>query len=504
MKTIIKKIFSFPFYPIAFGAYPALALLAENMGQVNFDAAIRSILVSMAVSAILFVALRLVTRDWRKAAITLLLWLVVFFFYGHVYATINEKYPDFNLTPWALIIAWILLIGLTIVALKTSPSAEGWNAIALGLVIYSIWQVNLKSAPRDVHALGSEKAPIQNDLARPTHPPDVYYIILDMYTRQDLLAQAYKYDNSGFIRELEKRGFYVAQCSQSNYVRTELSLGSSLNMQYLPELNDTFTPDNIGRLVLWDSLKHGAVRYNFESMGYKTINFATGFAWNELTDADRFISPPAITSGLSDFEGLFLRATMARHAQDWGWIDAELVSAQIYRDRFNSIFDNMDNMARMSEPTFAYIHVISPHPPFVYDANGNETYPPDYWNEQRLYPSNLFRKGYIAQLRHLNKKILEAIDTLQSESETPPIIILQGDHGPWMQPRNNKFWILNAYYLPGHAEKLYPTISPVNTFRLIFDEYFGGKYDMLKDESYYSPVPNLYKFSAEPYPCNSK
>lgn len=62
-------------------------------------------------------------------------------------------------------------------------------------------------------------------------------------------------------------------------------------------------------------------------------------------------------------------------------------------------------------------------------------------------------------------------------------------------------WILNAYYLPGHAEMLYPRVSPVNTFRLVFNAYYGGSYDILDDVSYFSPVPHLYEFSEVPNRC---
>ncbi|MCJ7436030.1 MAG: hypothetical protein MUO77_21340, partial [Anaerolineales bacterium] len=82
--------------------------------------------------------------------------------------------------------------------------------------------------------------------------------------------------------------------------------------------------------------------------------------------------------------------------------------------------------------------------------------------------------------------------------------ILQGDHGPWLQPKAERLWIFNAYYFPGHKDVLYPTISPVNTFRLVFNTYFGGKYDMLEDISYFSPVPKLYEFSEVPYTCPDK
>ena len=97
--------------------------------------------------------------------------------------------------------------------------------------------------------------------------------------------------------------------------------------------------------------------------------------------------------------------------------------------------------------------------------------------------------------------MLEAVDTLLAESETPPIIIFQGDHGPWLQPREKRMWIFNAYYLPENNDKLYSKITPVNTFRLVFNTYFGGKYDMLEDVSYFSPVPKLYNFSEIPNKC---
>ena len=45
--------------------------------------------------------------------------------------------------------------------------------------------------------------------------------------------------------------------------------------------------------------------------------------------------------------------------------------------------------------------------------------------------------------------------------------------------------ILSAYYLPDkEISGLYPSISPVNTFRLIFNLYFGTSHTLLPDESY--------------------
>ena len=82
------------------------------------------------------------------------------------------------------------------------------------------------------------------------------------------------------------------------------------------------------------------------------------------------------------------------------------------------------------------------------------------------------------------------IDKIIANSSQPPIIILQADHGPAsmldQESLDNtnikeRMAILNALYLPGDGDKgLYPSITPVNTFRIIFNHYFGTNYSLLK------------------------
>jgi hypothetical protein len=496
LKHMVGRWFSIPWYPIVFGAYPALALMAINVGQIKIDAGSRALLVCVVSAAVLFLLLRLIFRDWNRAAFLSALWMALFFSYGHVHIMLTKELKDVEFERWFMI-GWGVLAVLAVWWAVSKPPASPvtLNVIALGLAITSLWQISSGVQQGGVHRVAAENAPIQEDLVRPESPPDVYYFILDSYGREDLLWRAYRYDNNPFIEGLRERGFYVAECSQSNYIRTELSVGSSLNMLYLQDLDPAFEPESIKRRVLWDSLKHSAARYNFESMGYKTVAFGTGFAWSDLDDSDVFYTPPPFSAGMTEFETLFMQTTLARHAQDLGWVDADAIMGQNFRDRTMLVFDRMDDIARMNEPTYAYIHVISPHPPFVFGPDGEPTYPPDFWNEDREYPADSYAEGYQNQLTFLNRKVLEAVDTILAESDTPPIIILQGDHGPWHQPRDRRMWILNAYYLPGHQDKLFSKISPVNTFRYIFNAYFGGNYDMLPNVSYFSPVPKLYEFS---------
>ena len=503
----MKKILLSPWYPLFFAAYPVLALLAYNMGQIKYPAGIRPLLLSVAAALLLFVILRLAYRSWHRAAFATALLVVLFYTYGQVYDQASKKWKSTHLTAWLLGL-WILLVALVLVlaSLRKADYAKlalSLNVVSFALVAYSAWQVidwSLSSQPK----VSAQHASLETlSLAGIPDPPDIYYFILDSYGSAGLLQDAYGYDNHAFVQYLQKAGFYVADCSQSNYGRTEISLGSSLNMDYLQNLDDTFIPSNIDRTHLWNDIRYNAVRLDLSQAGYKTVAFATGFAFTELDDADVYISPSLFGSEMTGFETLLLRTTPARHLEDWGVVNLDEIDGQRYRERFSLVFDSMDRLAHMPGPKFVFVHVVSPHPPFVFGPDGSPTDPAKFLNADKLYPAGLYAQGYQNQVTNLNRYLETAVSKLIAESATPPVIVLQGDHGPWIQTGSNQFKILNAYYLPGHEDKLYPTISPVNTFRLILDTYLGAKYPLLDDISYYSPTPNLYKFSVVPNPCSS-
>lgn len=510
MKRRLASIFRIPWYPLAFAAYPPLALLLNNISEMRVSGGLRSIAACLLLTTALTGLLRLLYRNWQRAAFAAWALLLLFFTYGHVLDSLAKQFEDRPLQPWF----WILWSLLALAALlwaarrktRFEKAAPALNVIALGLALFTSAQVTWFSVPRrSPDASADEFAPLQTlQVSEGETPPDIYYIILDSYGRSDLLKQKFDYDNSQFLDNLRQMGFYVADCAQSNYNRTDVSLASSLNLDYLQNLSAEYQPPSQGRRTLWASINNSAVRYMLEEAGYTSVAFATGFAWSEVDGSDVFLTPNSLGLSMTSFEVLLMRTTPARHLEEAGLLNLAELDGQHYRERTQFILDEMDDLARMPGPKFVFIHIIPPHPPFVYAPDGSFTDPAPFLNEDQRYTFESYTLGYRNQVEYITGQIETAVRTLLAESSQPPIIVLQGDHAPWLQTGNGKFLILNAYYLPGHTDLLYPTISPVNTFRLIFNAYFGAQYELLPDTSYYSPIPNIYEFEEYPNPCVGK
>jgi hypothetical protein len=170
-------------------------------------------------------------------------------------------------------------------------------------------------------------------------------------------------------------------------------------------------------------------------------------------------------------------------------------------------FDKLSLLPSIKSPNFAYAHFLVTHPPYVFDENGNFLTP-----EKASQRSD--RENFLTQIVFINKKMKALISKLQSDSDPQPIIVVQSDEGPYPQPQNRiitfkgfdwgsasnthireKMGILNAYYLPNvNTDALYPSITPVNSFRIIFNLYFGTELELLPDESYVSDTCHIYKF----------
>jgi hypothetical protein len=321
--------------------------------------------------------------------------------------------------------------------------------------------------------------------------PDIYYIILDGYGRADALEEIYGYDNSAFIDFLSSRGFYMASQSQSNYIHTAISLTSSLNMSYYQGF-----PDFQIRYPIFQRLiSESQARIFLKKQGYRFVSFATPTYFSNIPDADTFLTFSKVDSHSAYLESQIMPGSLAAIPLEAGLISP---GGQSYRDfqlQVVDTFDKLGNLPTLPGQKFVFAHIMLPHPPYVFNQNGPIT-PDKPYILMGFTNSAESRIEYINQLIYLNSLLEKAIDAILKSSPTPPVIILQGDHGPGtyftskskdLTCLKERVSILNAYYLPGFDHNLlYTTITPVNTFRLVFNQYFGTQFNLLVDKTYYS------------------
>ena len=197
---------------------------------------------------------------------------------------------------------------------KLELLSQTLNIVALVAVALPVLQISVDYL-QESRAAAPEQSNAAQDLriSGDMPAPDIYYIILDAYSRDDILKDFYDFDNSSFLNNLTSLGFYVARCSQSNYAQTQLSLASALNMDFINALGGEFcrTDQRVGMPGL---IKRSAARRLLEDLGYKMVAFETGYYWTQVEDADVYLSPKSstaslldVTGGLNSFESLLIK-----------------------------------------------------------------------------------------------------------------------------------------------------------------------------------------------------
>ncbi len=490
-----------PLYPILFAIFPVLSLAAYNVEQISLNVVPRPLLASLLFGVILFGLARLVLRDWYRAALVALAALFLFFAYGQVYNLLEDTtlagmsiFRHRTLLPlFGILFATIFFL---ILRLRQPARFTLWlNLLSIFLLIYPVLHISLSAfqqgaADRSVRVSHHQAAASSNR-------PNVYYIILDAYGRADVLKKLLGYDNSEFLKALRQRGFYVADCSQSNYGYTEFSLTSSLNFDYLDHLDVAYSRDN--RVAL---LQHSAIRSVLESNGYKIVAFPTGFPFTEWRDADMYLDFDHPVTSLTEFESLVLDTTVLRVITDVQVPNqADASQKDLRRLRVFSLLEKIKKLPGTQGNLFVFAHLVVPHFPYSFGPNGEPT---PYHGKDATYQETA--AAYAGQVQFINKEILKVVDALQKDSKVPPVIIIQGDHGPLpdlAKDGTQRMPIMNAYYLPGiQMDKvLYPSITPVNSFRVVLNSYFGQNLPLLKDQSLFAPLEDRNDYQLIPNTC---
>jgi hypothetical protein len=494
-------------YPLLFAAWPVLFLYARNVGETPIEEAVRLLTYNVAIGAAVFGVLAVVLRDARRAGMASSALILGLLLWGHVRNLAGD--PTWLLPLWLLVVVLCVAgaVRLRSGLGEATTILTGVSVVLVALSLLTIWQAKapaFASAPASIPT-PTDLEPRVGPWSEVGDPRDIYYLIFDRYPSEKNMRAHLGYDNHAFTANLQRRGFYVAPDSTANYLKTAASLSSSLNLRYLDDMPQRYGPDTGNLLPMYELLRNHQLGNILKRRGYEYVHIG---AWWDGTQHSPQADANLGYDQTSDFEIAWWETTLLSEV---GQRPSQMSGDEQRRVHYDGAlrqFKALRTAMAKPGPTFTFAHILLPHEPFVFDRRGRYVSLLDDARRGRTL-------GYIEQTQYTNGLISAFLDDLLDVPEADrPIVVIQADEGPhpvrykldetgfdWEQATDEelreKFQILNAYLLPGLDDPgLYASITPVNTWRLILNRYFGAELPLLDDRSYiFRSDAHVYDYS---------
>ena len=478
-----------PLYPYFFAWFTVLQFWSLSPLSASFLVVLLTLLFVSVLCALLSLLLSFVVRNAEKRAMICLVVLIPFFTYGSLSVRLDAtRYSHFLFQyhiPFIISLGLVSSITFLIVRAKAVPDLiTKFLSIFFSILLVSSLFVDARAYTVISRAQQSLTIPTLNV---GDSRPDIYYLLFDEYTGPKALQKLYGYDDSGFLQDLRDRKMFVATDSTSNYYGSLHSLVSTFNLKPLDPLTTKVSKQSSDQGVLEDLADNNRLVLALKNVGYQYYNLGS---WWEPTStnhsADENYVSQDLYLGLPPFTYHFFSGTTM----------AAPLLGRFFSHTSRETVDYQENQTielakKGGDPKFVFTHFILPHLPDIYTADCSPL--PESVSEK----SDANVSAYLDQVTCTNKIIVSLVDSILKNSKNPPIIVVQSDEGQEMSyapPTSTqsalpafaeKYSILNAFYFPDqNYQKLYPSITSVNTFRVVLDQYFGANLTMKPDQNF--------------------
>ena len=444
---------NFIIFPFLLAFLPAWQLILKNYDELIFQDILISLSI-IAVSIAVWVVITKIIKNGNKAALITGVGVAFFFYFGYLQ---DALFYPLNKTSVLMIISIIVFIISTIYFVKSKrnfvPPIKIANVFTVIIILFTLIQFAIPGAL-------AEK-------------PNVYHIILDEYTDNEILLKKFGYNNEKFLEFLNKNGFYMPDKTFSTFGSTPNELNLILNMDY--PISSGWVSD------AYQDLKTNKVMSTFSDQNYSVIETNSAMRWKDFSDVDTHLCYDVDFIN-SEFLDQVLRKSIIRYFMEQHQTDTR-------RDIVRCTFNELSEIALQSNgPTYVFAHLYVPHPPFIFGPNG-ENVTPDHREISGLQ-SWENPQGYINQLIYATNQVSIVVKNIV-ENDPTAVIILQGDTGTLtgtdtflttMKDVYQAHSILYAVRIPD-VNNL-ESVMPVNTYRIIFNNYFNMDYEYLEQHIY--------------------
>lgn len=463
---------------LAVAAYPALFVYFHNIGEAVFTQIFLPVFLFAAAGLAAWLFFGLLSASVSRGALVALLFLPVFMYYALIDDGIRALAPDWRW--WRTAPAFLFLFSNLALALRIVGKRPAGDAViakmttAIGAVFFGLILFNaaggiyaltkMPRAERSTPASGSGPGRDHPAVSSGSRRPDVYILIFDEYARQDILKKYAGYDNTPFLRELERRRFNVSYSSYSTASRTDVATANLYHyaVKYKTRADveaDADSPALLRRPPLFDVFKKAGYKIHLYAPSVLKSDFDEGLIDVTLK---HFVQLKALS-----IEKTVVAQSFLLYVQ--GDTNEAIRSARLSRLRMAARIIG----ERTGQPKLLYFHLTCPHGPFVFNEHGG---PVAYENMENIGDPQY----YTGQLRFMSRKILELADGML-EKDPGAVMLLQSDHGPrffGIMPEREMRACLNVLYASGRTVSI-EGLSTVDTLRLAMNHALGLKLELL-------------------------
>ncbi len=478
-------------YNQLFGFIPANEVLI-NLGVVSLSI------------ILLYSLLKILFRTATKTAILTFLITLLVLTFGYIHDTLKDLFPSSFIIKYKFLLPCFLIF-IFILFILIYRSKRSFISITLYLnslmVCLLFSEVYNTMKTYGIHAkvqnLIDPNFTIYNQYQAATNKPDslkpdIYFLIFDEMGNSSVLKERWNINNDFIDTFLVKKGFYVVPGARSNYSWTVHSVSTTFNMLYLSDTLNPLLDDPKSYLYATNSFLRNSLLSILKKEGYTIHQYQPiSFGQKDIPGKPFFYK-----YRLYHF---FYKTLPGRIHRDLYWNMAirhknkTLREGYIEKDRIQKfIFHKVKNsVSKTGKQKFIYGHFLIPHDPYIYDSTGNLLMP-----EQQKRGTSIFK--YQQQLYYADKLIKELVTHIQTNNRKNTVIIIAGDHGYryYTNPGQDYMYrnMISLYFPDSNYQSLYPTMSSVNTFRIVLNKYFEANLPLLKDTSIYIAPQNQTRF----------